>query len=189
MLGFETARLRMRPLDARDETLYCGLYTDAETMRHICPPLSPERASRTFRKVIAAPRPLTGPFLFAMLHKSDERAVGICAVVQVDVRRAHAEVGAMLQREAQGQGYASECLIGLGSIAFSALPINAIWVQYRPANAAAKRLFLGLGFVPQTDMAIIGEDSAQSICSVCRTEWGRANHNRGEKNVERHPVS
>ena len=35
MDSFETARLRMRPLDASDEALYCALYTTPGLMRFI----------------------------------------------------------------------------------------------------------------------------------------------------------
>src|SRR4051794_9023564 len=97
MQGFETARLRMRPLDERDEALYCGLYTDPDTMRFICPVLTLERARRSFRKTIQRPRPTEGAYLFAIIQTHDADVVGVCAAAHVDVSGGRAEVGVMLQ--------------------------------------------------------------------------------------------
>jgi RimJ/RimL family protein N-acetyltransferase len=186
MQGFETERLRMRPLDARDEALYCALYTDPDTMRFIAAPQSLQRALRSFHKMIEQPRPVEGPYLFAILEKISGRALGLSAIVQIDRQLALAEVGIMLNTDVRGLGFAHETMFGLRAHAFSALPIDAIWVQYHRANLAAGKLFRELGFFLAADLKAAGEKRAQHCIAVCRQ---RANHNQGEENVESHQLS
>ena len=100
----------MRRLHEDDEALYCGLYTDAETMRFICAPLSPERAARSFRKVLASKTQANGPRYFAMFDKATQHVIGLCAIQQPDAEMQRAEVGMMLKSEARARGYATEAL-------------------------------------------------------------------------------
>jgi RimJ/RimL family protein N-acetyltransferase len=185
MQGFETARLRMRPLDARDEALYCALYTDPDTMRFICPPLSSERAKRTFRKSTMLPRPNSGPFLFAMVRKDTAHAIGICAVVQVNARYGRAEIGMMLHAAARNAQFATEALHSLAKITFAVFPIDYVWVQYAPAHLAAERLVVKLGFEPW-DKTKVDESRAANCIWVVSRSWVSCNiTNEGNGNVER----
>jgi RimJ/RimL family protein N-acetyltransferase len=173
MEAFDTARLQLRRLAAADEALYCGLYTDAETMHYIGAPLLPERAARSFRKALArAGRPASDPWFLSMIEKSTHNAVGLCGVQPYDVARRQVEIGILLNPEVRRLGYASEGLAALVTVAFSALPIDAVWVQYHPANADAERLFIGLGFLPRVDGEIGGECHTYRVRSVYRSSWG-----------------
>src|SRR5260221_13747987 len=98
MSSFDTQRLHIRRLVESDEALYCGLYTDAATMRYIGAPLSPERAMRSFRNALtwSNDQP-TDPRLFAMIEKSTQRAIGLCAIQPFDAGTRRAEVGMMLK--------------------------------------------------------------------------------------------
>jgi RimJ/RimL family protein N-acetyltransferase len=189
--GFETARLRMRRLCESDESLYCDLYTDADTMRFICAPWSRERAARNFRKVLARSLQPSSPKYFAMLDRASQRCIGLCAIQQPDAEMQRAEVGMMLNSDARGQGYATEAFAALITTAFLALPIDTVWVQYHPANTAAERLFIGLGFLPAADAAIGDLHRAQRTRTMLRSAWSALNsaNTRGEDNVERHQFS
>lgn len=191
MLGFDTARLRMRPLDATDEALYRGLYTDAETMRHICAPLSPQRVARSFQASIRQPRPPAGPFLFAVLEKPTLRRIGICAAVRIEPETARAEVGVMLQSDARGRGYARESLRGMVHSTFRAHPVETVWVQCSALNPVVERMVGSIGFVlDEQAMAGLGP-LLQRTWSVRRFSWcfvDTTNH-RGDVHVERHQVS
>ena len=190
MLGFETARLRMRPLDETDEALYCGLYTDAETMRYICAPFSVRSASRNFRALIAQPRPRVGPYLFAVLQRGTLRRIGICAAVRIDEQAARAEVGVMLKSDARGQGFARESLNGMVHNTFRAHPVETIWVQCSALNPVVERMVRSIGFV--LDEAAAGAGPLlQRTWSVRRLSWcfvDTTNY-RGDVHVERHQVS
>jgi RimJ/RimL family protein N-acetyltransferase len=171
--GFETERLCMRPLQAEDEALFLGLYTDAETMRHIGEPLSPERAVRVFRKILqtAGVSPPERVFL-AILDKLIQRPLGICAIVQFDAARTRAEVGMMLISDARTQGYSKECLAWLVTLTFAKFPIGEVWVQYSLGHSVAERLVVRMGFSPRTDAEPYTDRPAQRIWSVHRSSWG-----------------
>ena len=189
MQGFETARLRMRPLEESDEALYCGLYTDVDTMRFICPPLTREGARRSFRKTIQRPRPTQGPYLFAIMQTHRDDVLGVCAATHVDASGGRAEVGVMLQSGARGQGYAREALAGMVARTFREHPaVGTVWVQCSALNPLVERMVSSIGF-QLDDPADIGEGSlAQRIWSVQRLSWCSTNH-QGEGNVERHQIS
>ncbi len=182
----------MRRLCEDDEALYCGLYTNADTMRFICAPFFPARATRIFGNIIARSRlSPVGPVYFALLDKATQSAVGLCVIQKPDAEMSRAEVGMMLKSEARGQGYASEAIAALVGTAFSTLPIDTVWVQYHPANTAAERLFIGLGFLPAADVAIGDVHHAQRTRAMLRSAWGALNsvNARGEDNVECHQFS
>jgi RimJ/RimL family protein N-acetyltransferase len=192
MLTFETRRLQMRRLVENDEELYCGLYTDADTMRHIGVPLSPEQAARSFRKALTwSIKQLADPLLFAMLEKSTQLAIGLCAIQPFEATTRSAEIGMMLKSETRARGYATEGLAALVTVAFSALPIDAVWVQYSPEHTAAERLVIRVGFARCADTEIGNARSAKCVWSVDRSSWcsrGTTN-NQGEDNVERDRIS
>lgn len=181
----------MRRLNEGDEGLYCGLYTDAGTMRFIAEPWSKERAKRTFSKILVLSDARIGPNYFAVFEKSTQRSIGLCVIQRPDAQMRRAEVGMMLNSEARTQGYATEAFPALIATAFLALPIDTVWVQYHPANTAAERLFIGLGFLPATDVAIGDVHHAQRTRAMQRSAWSALNsvNTRGTDYVERHQLS
>ena len=189
--AFETERVLARRLCADDEALYCGLYTDAEAMRFICAPWSMERAQRMFGKMLALANVRNGPKYFAMLEKGDRRSIGLCAIQRPDVKMQRVEVGMMLNSDARGQRYATDAFAVLITTAFLALPIDTVWVQYHPANTAAERLFIGLGLLPASDVALGDVHHAQRTRTMHRSAWGALNsvNARGRDYVERHQLS
>jgi len=167
--AFETERLRLRPLEAGDEALFVGLYSDPETMRYIGEPLSPERAVRSFRKAVTSwsDDPLERAFL-TVLDKISRRPLGICAIVQFEANMSRAEVGIMLKSDASGRGYAREGLGALVRQAFGRLPVEEIWVQCSARNPVVERMVSSIGFT-LCDATVDGDGSlAQRIWSVSR---------------------
>lgn len=165
----------MRPLAADDETFFCKLYQDRRTMRHIGRPLSPAGASAAFRASLAASRGRSGPWFFTIGESRSSEALGLCAVQKPRRSSRSVEIGLILRRDAQGRGLARRSISMLTAIAFEALPIDTVWVQYRPANSAARRLVRDLGFV-QTDWKPPGSKWAHAICIMQRSAW-RKLHN------------
>jgi [ribosomal protein S5]-alanine N-acetyltransferase len=190
VFAFETARLQMRSLDENDESLHCELYTDAETMRFIHPPLSPERALRMFREMIAQPRPAAGPFLFAIGDKISQVALGICAVVAVDTGIKHAEVGVMLKSDARGLGYARESLAGTVEHVYRTFPVQRVWVECSALNPVVERMVGSIGFLLDETGAGVGP-LLQRTWSVRRSSWCLSKQHQPSrgKHVERHTLS
>lgn len=144
--AFTTDRLRIRPLVADDEELYCGLYTDPRLMRHIGPVLEDGHVRRSFRAAIAAStRQSPCHIYFGLRREGDDAAIGICALRDIDPT-GHAEIGLMLYREAQATGLAREALDGVITWAFSTLLLDRIYGRTDPSNHAACRLARRAGF-------------------------------------------
>ena len=169
---FRTARLRMRTLSECDQALFCHLYTDAESMRFIGRPLSRTRALAAFHLTLHSIREEdTGACFFAIVPKAGERAVGLCAIQRVARTAQRAEIGIMLAGEGRGLRYGAEVICGLATTAFRALPIDRLWVQYHPANMAARRLFARLSFLPEPDARPRGVRRGQCIGVTQRSAW------------------
>ena len=170
---FQTARLRVRTLLEGDKALFCRLYTDADSMRFIGRPLSRTRALAAFHSTLQSIREENGgPCFFAIVPKTSKRAVGLCAIQPVARAAQRAEIGIMLAREGRGQSYGAEAVSGLATAAFRALPIDRLWVQYHPANLAAKRLFARLSFLPEPRARPRGVRRGQCIGVTQRSAWG-----------------
>ena len=161
--AFDTARLHLRPLDERDEALYCALYTSPELMRNIAPPLSGEAAQRSFRAACKHQTPY--PRRWIIHDKRDHGAIGLLGLIPDDDT---AEVGVMLLAGSEGQGFATESMQGMVDWVFSnrALP-RLIARQSIADNPPVTRLMLKLGFRP------LPPDKAWSQCNweLRHGEW------------------
>jgi RimJ/RimL family protein N-acetyltransferase len=182
-----SARVELRPLSETDEALYCSLYTDAETMALIGAPLSTERAARSFRTVLRrSANPTDSQHFYAIVEKETQTVVGICGQQRVDATKRRVELGMMLSSLARSRGYSPEAFAAAIDMTFAALPIDTVWVQYHPANAAAGRLCDRLGFVPYADERADSIHPSIVRC-VQRSKWHRTDtvNKQGKTNVER----
>jgi RimJ/RimL family protein N-acetyltransferase len=183
---FETRRLLLRPLEAVDEALFCGLYTDVDTMRFIGDPLTLERAARSFRKAVASwsKDPLDRAFL-TVLEKATQRPLGICAIVRFQANMTSAEVGIMLKADARSRGYAREGLGGLVQRTFRLFPVDEIRVECSALNPVVERMVNSIGFRLCDNPATKVGPLLQRSWSVHRSSSCFVNtvNNRGEDNV------
>jgi len=145
-LVLTTARLRLRGVRAADEAVFCALYGDASTMRHIARPWSHSVAARRFQALLETTPDCNGAHFFAIALKDRAAAIGFCGIQAPEPRTRAAEVGIVLGADARGRGYGGEALRAAIAFAFDSLPIDRVWVQYRSSNSAARRLFAGAGF-------------------------------------------
>ena len=173
VFDIDTERLDLRPLSECDETLFCELFTDADTMRYIGPEMSPDRASRSFRMAVALTRRRKRLF-FTVALRSAQRKIGICSIQQIDPIRRRAEAGVVLKSFARAQGYAREILRGLVARALATLPVDEIWLQYSAEHSLAERLFVAAGFSRRLDPSAYGEGSNKRIWSAQRGSWGES---------------
>jgi RimJ/RimL family protein N-acetyltransferase len=170
MFEIDTARLDIRPLSECDETLFCELFTDADTMRYIGPELSPERAVRSFRKAVALTRGHPAERLFfTVAVRSMQRKIGLCSLQQIDPIRRRAEAGVGLKSFARAQGFAREILPALAARAFTELPVDEVWLQHSADHSLADRLFVAAGFSRCLDPADYGEGPGKRVWSVHRS--------------------
>jgi len=185
--GFDTERLQARPLDEQDEALFCDLYTDAGTMRHIAAPMSAGRAAGRFRSVLTSMRASAPERVFLALHaRSRGDSLGLCGIARFDAPRERAEIGIILKPCARGQGLAREALSGLVSSTFARHAIREVWVAYAPANTPFERLAIGLGFSPCEDHAAFEAHTGKHARSIDRCDWNsrQTANQRGTDHVE-----
>lgn len=148
MYELDTPRLQLRPLQQRDEALYCRLYTDPEVMRHIAPPLTAEAALRGFRAACRLARiPGLRSQYWAISERIADADIGILALVGPDMEAGSAEVGTMLLPAGQGRGLAAEAQAALLDRLFSDSRWRMVWSRHLPANGAVVSLKLKLGFL------------------------------------------
>lgn len=156
----------LRALEARDEALYCALYGDADTMRHVGPVLSAEEARAAFARVMArlGARPARAAYWLLPWRLGagpDGAAAGLMAV---QVQAAAGEVGVLLPPGAQGGGIASAGIAALADAVFSASPLQALWTRHARSHAAAAALMRGLGF----------QVAKEEVAGECRWQLTRA---------------
>lgn len=171
-LEIETNSLKLRPLCEDDEALYCDLYCDTETMRYIGPPMSRDRAARSFRTALRLTRrqPIEQLF-FTILEKATQQSIGICGVQHFDARRNRIEAGIMIAAAWRARGFAKEGLSALVTQAFALFPIEEVRVQIAADHAVVERLVISVGFSPSGEAAAGGESPRQRIWSACRQAW------------------
>jgi RimJ/RimL family protein N-acetyltransferase len=186
---FSTPRLTHRLLCAGDEALFCSLYTDAETMRFIAPPLSMERAQRAFRSAVRLTQQPSTDRLFYALIAGDGQPVGISSLLQIDLQNRRLEAGILILGAHRARGFAREGLRGLLVHAFATLPIDEVWVQIAVDHTVVEKLVMSVGLVRGAEVAADANHFRTRIWSAQRSRWLRdvsTVNEPGESNVERH---
>jgi RimJ/RimL family protein N-acetyltransferase len=171
MATMETERLRLRPMEARDESMFCHLYTDAEVMSRIIAPLSAEAAAQSFQRACrhnAKDQP--GHRFWAIDHKDSDTAIGMAALMRSGDS---AELGVMLRNGWWNCGVSSEAFVPLIEHAFTDRALDgmglALVYAQRPDDDHAliiDRLLGRFGFVRTPDKV--------ADPTLCRWELPRA---------------
>lgn len=142
----QSERLSLKTLSQEHELLYCDLFMDPITMRHIGAPLTLEGAKRRFRGTLAiCTRQPPAGLLFSICDKTSNHNIGICSLLNFDRARSRAEVGVMLRPAWQGQGLGAEALRLVLTLAFATLSINEVWGQFNPSHVAVERMNIRAG--------------------------------------------
>jgi len=150
---FETQRLGAFALTADDQALYVALYTDPERLRFLLEALTHAQAARSFSGALAAASdPSNGTQWLVLKHAG--ASIGLCGITEWSAASQIAEVGILLLKSAQHQGFGVEGLRGTADWAFSALPANRVEVRYLRVNAAAHAMVERVGFL-RDDLARI----------------------------------
>jgi RimJ/RimL family protein N-acetyltransferase len=170
-LSFATERLHIRPVTEADESLYCALYTDSETMRFIARPLSPECAASSFQAALrmTGRRPLRQLYL-ALIDRQTQRGAGICSLQGIDPMLRRAEAGLVVAPDFRGGGFGGEAVRALLTIGFTALSLDEIWAQTPGNHGRAERLLISEGFTPSGG-GKAEQEPGQRLLSAFRTSW------------------
>jgi RimJ/RimL family protein N-acetyltransferase len=167
-----TARLIVRSMHEGDEQLYCDLFCDPETMRHIGAPWTRADARRAFRDVLKVTRaaPPRAVFL-TLIRKDTQQPIGLCTLQNVDQARRQVEFGVMVVPSGRTQGFATEAMIGAIAHAFAELPVDEVWSRVAVDHAVCERLVIGVGLVRHP--GVLPEDRAANVrrWSAYRDSW------------------
>ncbi|GAB3383617.1 GNAT family N-acetyltransferase [Lysobacter fragariae] len=147
MRTLESSRLLLRPLDETDEALYGAIYTDADLMRHVGPPLDIGSLQRSFAAACRGMSQVPVRALFwVMRERATDADIGLVALMWREAGKA-AEIGAMVLAKAHRLGYAQEAMSTVIDHAFNHLEVSSLWGHHPSANTASIGLMDGLGFV------------------------------------------
>lgn len=167
-----TPRLIVRPMHAGDEQLYCDLFCDPETMRHIAAPWTRADAARAFRDVLKVTRAAPPRALFlTLIRKDTQQPIGLCTLQNVDQVRRQAEFGVMVVPSGRTQGFATEAMVAAIAHAFAELPVDEVWSRVAVDHAVCERLVIGVGLVRHP--GVLPEDRAANVrrWSAYRASW------------------
>ncbi|MFC5578965.1 GNAT family N-acetyltransferase [Lysobacter niabensis] len=164
----DTPRLRLRPMEARDEAMFCHLYTDPDVMRRIVAPLSAEAARLGFQRACRQNAKVTpGHRYWAIDDKTADTAIGMAALLRTGDS---AELGVMLRNGWWNRGVSSEAFVPLIDHAFSGMDLTLVYAQ-RPDDDHAliiDRLLGRFGFVRTPDKV---EDPTLCRWELPRAQW------------------
>jgi RimJ/RimL family protein N-acetyltransferase len=179
--GFKTHRLDVRALSEADVHLYCSLYTDAGTMRFIGPPLTVERAARSFRKALdlVRTRPLDS-MVFALVERATGETLGLSTLYHYESSQQHIAVGLIMSPLHRSRGIATEGLAGTISHAFRALPVASVWTEISADNLIVGRLVRSVGLMPN-DQAAAPSGSDWRVWFTDRDQWMTGNQEREKR--------
>jgi RimJ/RimL family protein N-acetyltransferase len=167
-----TPRLILRPMHEGDEQLYCDLFCDPDTMRHIAAPWTRTDAELAFRDVLRATRAAPPRALFLVLIRRDtQQPVGLCTLQNFARARRQAEFGVMVVSSGRTQGFATEAMIAVIAHAFARLSVDEVWVRFAVDHAVCERLVVGAGLVRHS--GVLPEDRAANLWrwSAYRESW------------------
>ena len=175
----QSERLSIRTLSKEHEPLYCDLFMDPVTMRHIGAPLTLDGAKRQFRGALAISRrdPPEG-LLFSVCEKSRNHHIGICSLLNIDRTRSRAEVGVMLRPARQGQGFGAEALRIVLALAYQTLSIDEVWGQFHPSHVAVERMNIRAGMADYGACADYGALPGMRVQRAIRSLAGQIGKER-----------
>lgn len=165
--AFDTPRLHLRPLDERDEALYCALYTSPELMRHIAAPMTLEAAQRSFRVACKQQSPEKQRWI---IHARTAQGVSaeVAGLLGLFFDGDSAEIGVMLWPQWQGRGHAAEVILAMAGRAFAMDDVGSLWTRHASDNARATGLMYKLGFRPDS---VLADQPAQMRWRLHREDW------------------
>jgi RimJ/RimL family protein N-acetyltransferase len=143
----ETARLRVRPVEARDLPALLRV-NSLDAVTALLPyatwsSMADAEAWLARMESIVA----TGSALqFVVAGRADDRAIGTCLLFRHDEGSARAELGYVLGRDHWGGGFMREALEALIDAAFGPMRLRRLEAEVDTRNAASAALLRRLGF-------------------------------------------
>jgi RimJ/RimL family protein N-acetyltransferase len=179
---FETGRLVIRPIQSDDAESVFSYRSDSivnqyqgwipETIADVYDFISIKISS-----VINQPNTW---FQFVIIKKSDNRLIGDIGVHFIDTTGFQIELGCTLDKNYQGQGYATEALSTIIGFMFHGLNKRRIIASVDPRNLLSLRLIERLGFRKEAhfkqSILINNEWVDDLVYAILKDEWIEKDH-------------
>jgi RimJ/RimL family protein N-acetyltransferase len=173
----QTPRLRLRILRASDLAFYCALYAEADTMRHIGPPVDEATAVRRFRAARAALRRTPARLTtFVIADRTTRAPLGIGSLAFAAEQR-DVEAGIILHGAARARGYAREALAALVERVFAVCPVDRVRALHSVDHSVAGRTIGSVGFERTGTTGESRGQAAMQVWTLERSCW-ESNKNR-----------
>jgi RimJ/RimL family protein N-acetyltransferase len=175
-LVLATARLRLRPLAARDAPALFALFSDPAVMRYwASPPWSSIDAAHELLARDAAAAAEGSHLRLALARADDDTLIGSCTLFGLVPTSRRAEIGYLLARAHWGRGLMHEALTALVGHGFEGLNLHRIEADIDPRNVASRRTLERLGFVKEGHLRerwiVAGEVSDTELYGLLAREW------------------
>jgi RimJ/RimL family protein N-acetyltransferase len=172
----ELARVRLRPLEARDGPSLYATYADPVTARYLSRPPLTDCAQGDEMAARAVTGNADGTSVqLAIERRADHAFLGMCLLFHFNEQCARAEIGYTLMREHWAQGYMAESLPGLIEHAFGPLNLNRLEADIDPRNSPSERVLLKMGFkregLLRERWIVAGETSDSALLGLIKRDW------------------
>ena len=180
MIKIKTDRLLIRLAEPGDSDAIYSYRSDFEQNKF--QGWFPSSAEEVFDYMKNMPQTLDAAdvcFQFAILLADEERLIGDMGIVFTNHNNLQAEVGCTLNKEYQGEGYATEALKAMVDYLFCSLNKHRIVASIDPRNETSRRLVERLGFRKEAHFKqsyyLRGEWVDDIIYAMLKHEWTNPN--------------
>ena len=140
----ETQRLLLRPFTYADCHAFYKIVSNPDNLAFIFPVQTTEQEARDLMVAMFMKEPLGK---WAITDKESKAFLGVISFEKVDERTRQAELGYFIQKEAWGQGLATEAVKTLSFLALYQLGLTDIHIIAHLENRASQRVAEKAGFV------------------------------------------
>lgn len=176
--AIDTPRLVVRPLRPDDLDDVAALQSDPEVVRYLPWPLRSRDEAKQWLDARLAASTLAeddDAVSYGVERRSDGRVIGVIALFLRSREHGRGEVGFVVERAAQGQGYAREATEAVVDLAFRELDLHRMEGYAIAANEASATLMTRLGMRQEAYFRgyelFKGERSDAVVHAVLREEW------------------
>ena len=176
----ETPRLLVRAFREEDLDDLTAMQGDPEVVRYLPWPLRTREQSQEWLAARIAATTLEADddaVAYAVERRSDGRVLGSITLFLRSVEHQQGEIGFVLERAAQGQGYAAEATAAVLDLAFPALDLHRVVGKADARNTASAALMQRLGMRQEAHLRecerFKGEWGDLVVYAVLREEWVR----------------
>ena len=166
----------LRPAERTDVPLFVRWLTDARTTRNLAirSPISLATEERWFEDLLEHHG--RDRWHFVICRLSDDRAVGVIDLHEIDLTNGGAGLGIVIGEETdRGQGYGGDALDTLIDFGFEELRLERVWLDVYDGNPDARRLYERVGFVREATfrhgMYRGGRFEDVHRMAILRSEW------------------